>query len=157
MPMPKGPRPVNESVYKEAARLRMSGYGYHAISRMLNRDYATVWKWIKDLPKPEKLINTPAPVESMLVENSKHSRRSVKSRIIKYRILKLECAICKNPPIWNNKPLNLRLDHINGVNNDYRIFNLRLICPNCDSQTETYRGRNKRKMVRHAGIEPATS
>jgi len=42
---------------------------------------------------------------------------------------------------WNNKPISLELDHINGINNDNRLENLRIICPNCHAQTPTYRGR----------------
>jgi hypothetical protein len=56
-----------------------------------------------------------------------------------------KCSICSNPPEWNNKPLSLQLDHINGDHYDNRVENLRLICPNCHSQTETYTGRNLKK------------
>ena len=42
-----------------------------------------------------------------------------------------------------DKKLSLQLDHINGINNDHRIENLRFLCPNCHSQTETYAGKNK--------------
>ena len=42
----------------------------------------------------------------------------------------------------------LQLDHINGINTDHRLENLRLLCPNCHSQTPTYCGVNvKKKMV----------
>lgn len=51
------------------------------------------------------------------------------------------CAIC-GINTWNNRPLILRLDHINGHNKDNRLENLRWLCPNCDSQTDTYCGRN---------------
>lgn len=44
---------------------------------------------------------------------------------------------------WFGKPLVLELDHINGINTDNRLENLRLLCPNCHSQTHTFRGRNK--------------
>lgn len=39
-------------------------------------------------------------------------------------------------------PLTLQLDHINRVNNDHRLTNLRFLCPNCHSQTDTYAGKN---------------
>jgi len=42
---------------------------------------------------------------------------------------------------WLGKPMSLQLDHINGIHNDNRIENLRLLCPNCHSQTETFAGR----------------
>ena len=51
------------------------------------------------------------------------------------------CAICGISE-WNGMKLGLRLDHINGKNGDHRLENLRLICPNCDSQLPTYCHRN---------------
>lgn len=47
------------------------------------------------------------------------------------------CAIC-GVSQWCDRRLVLHLDHINGINNDNRIENLRLLCPNCHSQTDTY-------------------
>lgn len=55
------------------------------------------------------------------------------------------CSLCGLLPVWNNKPLTLQVDHINGVNNDHRIENLRLLCPNCHTQTDTFGARNIRK------------
>lgn len=54
-----------------------------------------------------------------------------------------KCAICNLDSYWNGKPLNFILDHIDGdASNNWRS-NLRLICPNCDSQLETYKSKNK--------------
>lgn len=53
------------------------------------------------------------------------------------------CSICQQKPFWNNKPMIMILDHINGVSNDWRLENVRLVCPNCDTQLDTFKSRNK--------------
>jgi hypothetical protein len=55
------------------------------------------------------------------------------------------CAICHRAAEWNALPLVLVLDHVNGDPEDNRRENLRLVCPNCDSQLPTYKARNKGK------------
>jgi len=52
------------------------------------------------------------------------------------------CLICGNPPIHNKKPIVFIVDHIDGnwKNNDEK--NIRAICPNCNSQTDTFTGKN---------------
>jgi hypothetical protein len=53
------------------------------------------------------------------------------------------CAICGIPDVWNDKKLNFVLDHIDGNAADSSPKNVRLICPNCDSQLDTYKSKNK--------------
>lgn len=55
-----------------------------------------------------------------------------------------KCAICNRPPEWEGAPLTLILDHIDGDNSNHELSNLRWVCPNCDSQLLTYRGRNNK-------------
>ena len=54
-----------------------------------------------------------------------------------------KCAICGMNNEWNNKPLNFILDHIDGDASNSCRSNVRLICPNCDSQLDTYKSKNK--------------
>ncbi len=80
--------------------------------------------------------------EDLFRENSRHSRNILRKHIIKNNLLEYKCAICGIKE-WNGKTLSLELDHINGINNDNRLENLRFLCPNCHSQTSTYGARNK--------------
>lgn len=72
--------------------------------------------------------------------------------VIRTYILKeqdYKCAICGISNVWNKKPLNFILDHINGdASNNFR-YNLRLICSNCDSQLDTYKYKNKNSARTH--------
>lgn len=90
------------------------------------------------------------PLSDILVRNSTYTgRTTLKIRLIKAGLLDYKCSFCENPGVWNEKDLSLQLDHINGDSTDNRIENLRLLCPNCHSQTKTYSGKNNgfRKIV----------
>lgn len=95
--------------------------------------------------KGRSFIGNPIPLEQVLVEHSTYSRGHLKHRLIKSGLLENKCAKCGQLPVWNGEPLVLRLDHFNGINDDNRLENLRLLCPNCDSQTDTFCGRNGAK------------
>jgi len=75
-------------------------------------------------------------------KNSTFPRQHLKARILKKKLIEYICAICGIDSMWQNKPMPLILDHINGINNDNRLKNLRFVCSNCDSQLDTYK--NKR-------------
>ena len=57
-----------------------------------------------------------------------------KLKLIQSRKLENKCAVCDLDPEWQNKELILVLDYINGIQTDDRVSNLRLLCPNCNSQ-----------------------
>lgn len=69
----------------------------------------------------------------------------VKNRIIEEKIFPYECNKCGITE-WNGNPIVLQLDHKDGNGKNHKKNNLRLICPNCHSQTETYCGKNKRNI-----------
>jgi hypothetical protein len=81
------------------------------------------------------------PLEEVLTEESYYNRFHLKRRLLNKGLLNYACAKCGISE-WNGKRLSLQLEHINGVNNDHRLENLCLLCPNCHSQTDTYAGKN---------------
>jgi len=85
------------------------------------------------------------PLEEILVENSTYNRHALKKRLIKENILKNICLECGVGPEWNKKELVLQLDHLNGIFNDNRLENLRLLCPNCHTQTDNFAGKANKK------------
>lgn len=84
-------------------------------------------------------------ISLILVEKSTYSTSKLKERLYKEGFKKRLCEICGQDEEWNGRKMSLILDHINGVNNDNRIDNLRIVCPNCNSTLETHcRGNKKR-------------
>jgi 5-methylcytosine-specific restriction endonuclease McrA len=83
-------------------------------------------------------------LQEILKENSNYQSFKLKNRLLKEDLIENKCKLCGVGSTWNGKKLNLHLDHINGNHSDNRLENLRVLCPNCHSQTETYAGRNKK-------------
>ena len=75
-------------------------------------------------------------------KNSKIGLSSLRRKIITNNLLEYKCSSCGLTD-WNDKIITLQLDHINGIRDDNRIENLRFLCPNCHTQTDTFAVRNK--------------
>lgn len=87
-----------------------------------------------------------------LVPNSNTNRGHLKKLLIRKGLLRNECYICGQAPEWNGKELVMVIDHINGIHNDNRLENLRLLCPNCNSQTDTFSGRLRKYKNKEAPV-----
>lgn len=87
----------------------------------------------------DKITRNP---ENIFIKDSTASQKVLREHYLKGDYTPYECSICHLPPYWNGKPLTLTLDHINGINNDDRLENLRWVCPNCDRQLPTFGFKN---------------
>lgn len=80
-------------------------------------------------------------LSEILVKDSTYTNSThLRNRLVKEGVLKNECYECGLTE-WGKEPLTLELDHKNGGSRDNRVKNLRLLCPNCHSQTPTWRRR----------------
>jgi HNH endonuclease len=82
------------------------------------------------------------PLEEVLVENSTYPRGKLKARLLGLGLKQPRCEMCGQGNMWGGRPISLILDHINGVSNDNRLENLRIVCPNCNATLDTHCGRN---------------
>jgi len=87
-------------------------------------------------------------IDDILTINSNYSRTALKKRLIFENIIDYKCSLCSIIDVWNENPISLQLDHINGINNDNRLENLRFLCPNCHSQTDNYAGKKLKTLHR---------
>jgi|688.fasta_scaffold613712_2 hypothetical protein len=71
-----------------------------------------------------------------------YQSHKLKLRLIKDGYFKHKCDRCGNTE-WQNHPIPLELEHIDGNSSNHTLSNLSLLCPNCHALTSTYRGKNK--------------
>lgn len=127
----------------EKLHLRAAGGNYKALNKRMQTEGV-------DLVSFDLKVNTTCthhqdkiPLDQILVEGSGYRNRGrLKLRLLSEGLLENRCLQCGQSPDWDGKPLMLVLDHINGVWDDNRLENLRFLCPNCNSQTSTFCGRN---------------
>lgn len=123
-----------------------NGNSYNQFKRIIKRLNINNSHWIKEvvLPKPKCDIN------KYLVKDCDVPLRSIKNRLIKEGLLENKCSACGinqwTTPISSDNSIQLQIDHINGINNDHRIENIRLLCPNCHSKTHTFAGKNSKRI-----------
>lgn len=97
--------------------------------------------------KPKTEGNGKIPLLEILDgKHPSYQTYKLKNRLIKEGLKQNKCECCGIEG-WNGKQLMCELDHINGISTDHRIENLQILCPNCHSQTDTFRAKNIKKEI----------
>ena len=90
-----------------------------------------------------KAFGRKATLEEILIENSPYAfTHGLRGRLLKEGRKQHQCERCGLSE-WCDHPIPLELHHANGINNDHRLENLQLLCPNCHALTDNYRGKNQ--------------
>lgn len=120
----------------------------HQASAELKMTTVSLWRRAKKIGiawkdknfKPEKSkIPTNEIIEG---KHPYYQTLKLKKRLLKEGIKENKCDICSITE-WNNEVISMQLDHIDGNSHNHILSNLRMVCPNCHSQTNTYCGKNK--------------
>lgn len=121
----------------------------HLASSELKMTTVSLWRRAKKLglrwkdknyrPLDPKKIPTQEIIEGL---HPYYQTLKLKKRLMADGIKENKCEICGITE-WNGKLLMMQLDHVDGNSHNHRLSNLRMTCPNCHSQTETFCGKNK--------------
>lgn len=127
--------------------LRLVDLGTRGGNRRTVRKYVELWGIPTDHFDPaagprRASRRRMAPLAEVLVERSTYSRSALKKRLFAEGVKRRECEQCGQGEEWRGRRMALILDHVNGVPDDNRLENLRIVCPNCAATLETHCGRN---------------
>ena len=127
---------ANSNSWRDLAR----NLGYNCNSGDLK---ASIQKRVEELNISTQHFKSVAPnaiernEENIFIKNSTANQSTLRKWYLKGQYTEYKCSICGQEPFWQGQPLTLILDHINGINNDDRLENLRWVCPNCNIQLPT--------------------
>jgi iron-sulfur cluster repair protein YtfE (RIC family) len=126
-------------------------YGYRKLNKYISENNIDIShldsrKQTYERNKDKILKFTKIPLSKILVSGSSYQNTSLlKKRLYKEGLKLPICEMCGQNEWWYDKKISLILDHINGIHNDHRIENLRILCPNCNATLPTHCGRNSKR------------
>lgn len=132
---------ISEVLFKLGYSVEGNSWGFSEVKKRMLDLGLTSYDFKGKSVLREETDRVKVTKENLLKENSNHKRIVLRRFILHNNLLEYKCAICGITK-WNGKTLSLELDHINGINNDNRLENLRFLCPNCHSQTSTFGSKN---------------
>lgn len=143
-----------EEIEEELRQIVKEEKSYSAVLTRLGKksksgNYLTLQKYIKrynidisHFDPYSRLPKNKIPLNEILEgKHPSYGTAALKQRLYDTGLKQKKCKEC-GITTWNNKSITLELDHINGISNDHKYNNLRILCPNCHSQTPTFKAKN---------------
>lgn len=124
-----------------ALKLDETGAAYRSLQRAFKAWKISIIHFHGQGWSKGKIKGFKRPIDEYLSNEHPIQSDWLKKRLIKEGILLHQCSLCLLTQ-WNNQPIPIELDHINGKHEDNRLENLRILCPNCHAQTSTHAGKN---------------
>ena len=121
--------------------LRAAGGNYRTLKRLVafygisTEHFDPYWA----LNGPQ--MHTRIPLDEILVEGSTYNRSKLKNRLYEEGLKRRACELCGQGEKWHGRWMSLIIDHVNGVGDNNRLENLRIVCPNCAATLDTHCGR----------------
>jgi hypothetical protein len=139
---------VEGSTSKSAALillgLRPVGHNFRTLGRLIAHYGISTAHFDQNWTRRGRPSNKAIPLDEVLVEHSTYGRGKLKPRLYASGLKQRVCELCSQGENWYGRSMALILDHINGVGDDNRIENLRIVCPNCAATLDTHCGRKSR-------------
>jgi len=140
----------SSTIVQVLEKLGLNAYNgnHRTVKKRINDENLSMEQFLKNRNcfLKNRNFNNRIELENILTENSSYNRVLLKKRLLETGKIEHKCSKCGCNGIWQGEKLVLQLEHKNGINNDNRIENLCLLCPNCHSQTKTYGGRNSSRI-----------
>lgn len=134
--------------YTEVARILGLGTTYgnrETVKKYIEKYRLDISHFDFGVSNHKKLVGRVDLSEILTINSSYLHTTNLKNRLYAEGLKKRKCEECNQDENWRGKKMSLILDHINGINNDNRIENLRILCPNCNATLETHGGKNIKK------------
>lgn len=144
---------IKESVNKHQSLMKLGWdtrtVGYRKLNKfiLINNVNITHFETRSQQMKRQGLIfSKKIPLSNILISRSTYSNTTkLKKKLYDEGLKERICEKCGQDENWNNEKISLILDHINGIHDDNRIENLRIVCPNCNATLPTHCGKNMKK------------